>query len=164
MRSFFFIVGNSIKTPPRTRARRPPCRLRQGTSTTLTNISTLPIHPTPYCIIITLDPQALELRNPHLKSNARTPNVLLWNSTREGRHQRLGTHFSPGLKPLPALQDPQQYRASVRGALCLSSLLLKPLQRRYTVHTTNRHISPVPLRVKKPRRALLSARGKLGVC
>ena len=35
-----------------------------------------------------------------------------------------------------------QYRASVRGALCLSPPLSKPLQRRYTVYITNRDINP----------------------
>ena len=35
-----------------------------------------------------------------------------------------------------------QYRVSVRGALCLSSSLFKPLQRRYTVHIANRDINP----------------------
>ena len=36
-----------------------------------------------------------------------------------------------------------QYRASVRGALCLSpSMFIKPLQRRYTVYVINRDISP----------------------
>ena len=35
-----------------------------------------------------------------------------------------------------------QYRVSIRGALCISSSLFKPLQRRYTVYITNRDINP----------------------
>ena len=35
-----------------------------------------------------------------------------------------------------------QYRVSVRGALCLSSSLFKPLKRRSTAYVTNRDINP----------------------
>jgi hypothetical protein len=35
-----------------------------------------------------------------------------------------------------------QFRVPVRGALCLSSSLFKPLQRRYTVYIKNCDISP----------------------
>ena len=35
-----------------------------------------------------------------------------------------------------------QYRVSARGALCLSSSLFKPLQRRHTLNISNREICP----------------------
>ena len=35
-----------------------------------------------------------------------------------------------------------QYRVSVRGALCPSSSLFKPLQERYIMHILNRDINP----------------------
>ena len=41
-----------------------------------------------------------------------------------------------------ALRVEVQYWVAVRGALCLSSPLSKPLQRRYTVYISNRDMNP----------------------
>ena len=48
-----------------------------------------------------------------------------------------GQCTSPSQSFLDSRRVEVQYRASVRGALCLSSSLLKPLQRRCTVYVAN---------------------------